>query len=203
MTITETLHAKGQVKPSFVNLHSGECIPWEFRHNTLSYDAAEAMAAAFGGDSTLIPNRIGIVYGGSEDIDSAEISRSQSWTSFRDELMAAKADVQIQSFNISPSIKSITRELPTGEKESGVAVTFHAHSDSTTEGYFKILGSGAKALFTSGKKILQAVLLNQGVTGDPTILARVSLADTSSGNKGYKTKPDNFELALEWTVKFF
>ena len=63
MMINETMcSAKGIVSPSFVDLSTGRRIPFGARHNMLSYMSAEAMAAAFGGDQSYIPARVGFIY---------------------------------------------------------------------------------------------------------------------------------------------
>lgn len=218
MKAADIVRSRGHVVPSFVDIATGRRIPWDGRHNTISFDATHAMALAFGGDSSLIPNKIGIIYGSTQSTDFATVGRSQSWTDLVHEMQDKHADVQVQPFSHSPSFLPITRggsssastvssspeESPAQEAESpsstqypGWAVTFHAHSDSCTPGAADTASSGAM-IFTTGMYIFQAVLLNE-TRGKYTILARVSLAN----NGVYYTKPENFELALDWTIKFF
>lgn len=214
MTIVDNIKARGQVTPSFVNLKTGERIPWDQRHNTLSFDASRAVALAFGGDDSLIPNRIGIIYGNSDTTTFlTTIGRQQSWDSLVYELKDKDADVQIQPFCYSPSFTQVERSSGSGSSGSGAssgldsgsseevtypgwAVTFHSHSDSVTPG--AIDAGSSDMIFTTGNYIYQAVLLNERA-GKYTILARVSL--DSAGV--YYAKPENFEVALDWTVKFF
>lgn len=199
MKIVDTFEAKGSVTPYFLNIKTGEKLPFGERHNTLSYDASKAMAMAFGGDTSLIPNRIGIVFGEENaGIDSGAIERTQDWNTFLTTLESHNCDVQIRPFCYSPTFSIVT------EKEQEVevtkqAVTFHSHSDSVTGG---ARGTEAANL---GKTIYQAVLLNEdtdkcSTSGTKyTIIARVSLKTASST---YRTKPNEFEIALDWTVKF-
>lgn len=216
MKAADIVRSRGHVVPSFVDIATGRRIPWDGRHNTISFDATHAMALAFGGDSSLIPNKIGIIYGSTQSTDFATVGRSQSWTDLIHEMQEKNADVQVQAFSHSPSFLPITRggsssgvgsgsgESPAQEAESssstqypGWAVTFHAHSDSCTPGAAGTASSGSM-IFTTWMYIFQAVLLNE-TRGKYTILARVSLAN----NGVYYTKPENFELALDWTIKFF
>ena len=219
MTTSDMINAKGQVSPCFVNLKTGEKMPWEQRHNTISFDATHAMALAFGGDRSMIPNKIGFVYGEADaSISFATISRQQSWSDLVYELQEKGANLQVQPFSYSPSFTQISRPAgrASGSGSSGAsgasgdsskddtavvsyagwAVTFHAHSDSVTPG--AIGYSSDSMIFTSGNAIFQALLLNK--TNDKyTILARVSLDHGGT----YYTKPENFEVALDWTIKFF
>ena len=218
MTVTETIRARGQVTPSFIDIKTGECIPWDMRHNTLSFDASKAVALAFGGDDSLIPNRMGIIYGeeGSATFPLT-VGRQQSWDSLVYELSSKSADVQIQPFSYSPSFTKVSRASggssdsdasdtsPASSSEineltyPGWAVTFHAHSDSVTAGALSgDSSSSSSKIFTTDNYIFQALLLNEK-NGVYTILARVSLDNAGE----YYTKPENFEVALDWTVKFF
>ena len=63
-------HARGNVCPSFVDIRTGGRVPFSMRHNQLSYMSAEAMAAAFGGDSSYIPSRVGFIYGDKAEMPS-------------------------------------------------------------------------------------------------------------------------------------
>lgn len=198
MKVEDTFEARGAVTPYFVNFKTGEMLAFGERHNTLSYDASKAMAMAFGGDASLIPNRIGIVFGGENSgIDQGAIERTQDWNTFLNALETNTCDVQIRPFCYSPTFSEVTDK----EEDKDVtkqAVTFHSHSDSVTDG---ARGTSASNL---GKTIYQAVLLNENTekcstSGTKyTIIARVSL---KSGGT-YRTKPEGFEIALDWTVKF-
>ena len=221
MKTTDTMNSRGQVSPSFIDIRTGERVAWPARHNTLSYDAAHAMALAFGGDDSLVPNRVGLVYGPSGDTSFSRIDRDQAWDDLVYDLSSKRADVQVQPFSYSPSFVQIGAGSsgssgssgslgssespdPSGDKQ-GWAVVFHAHSDSVTSGAIGSVGSSGSSgsgesgmIFTSGMYIFQAVLLNYS-GGKYTVLARVSLDNAGT----YYAKPENFEVALDWTVKFF
>lgn len=217
MKKTDTMNSRGQVTPSFIDIRTGERVPWPARHNTLSYDAAHAMALAFGGDDSLLPNRIGFVYGPNGSTTFSRIDRAQSWDDFVYDLSSKSANVQIQPFSYSPSFAQVGGDGssgsgpasassespdPSGDKQ-GWAVVFHAHSDSVTPGAIGASGgsgssSSSSSIFSSSSYIFQAVLLNSS-NGKYTVLARVSLDNGGT----YYTKPENFEVALDWTVKFF
>lgn len=200
--------AKGFVAPSLTNVVTGEKIPFELRHNTLSYTSAEAMAAAFGGNPSYIPARVGFIYGGSGSAIDGAISRSQSWDALMDQLKANDADIQVVSFSYSPSLGGEKPDSSSSESDSSSdpggdysnikpggsnAVTFHAVSNSQDVGE----RDKTKA-FGYGDSIYQAVLLGLH-DGKYYVLSRVSLADKSAG---YLKKPENFEVALDWTVVF-
>jgi len=127
-----------------------------------------------------------------------------------DELECKNADVQVVPFSYTPSIKAVSRGYESSSSSSsdpqilssGYAVTYHAHSDSVTPGAFgtydESTSSSGGSVFTAGAYIYQAVLLNK--TGDRyKIIARASL----DNNGTYYTKPENFEVAIDWTIKFF
>ena len=217
MKIADTAcRAKGFVAPSFVDIRTGDRVPFEIRHNTLSFMSAEAMAAAFGGDPSYIPSRIGFIYGSQSGSFAGEITRSQNWNSLLDELSANKADVQVVQFSYSPSLGGekpapasdssgsssssgssdpfdggdYTNIKPTGSN----AITFHAVSNSQDAG--EIVKTER---FKTNDYIYQAVLLGYK-GGKYYVLSRVSLFDDKI--MGYLRKPDNFEVALDWTVVF-
>ena len=219
MNAADTIRSAGMVEPRFLDVRTGELVPWPARHNTISFDATRAMALAFGGDSSLIPNRIGIIYGGDATTQfPTTITRDQEWADLAYELQGKNADVQVQPFCYSPSFVKVYRggSGPSGSSDSpepvlgssdlsaykypGWAVTFHAHSDSVTGGVLRHDDpeSGNVMIFATGSHIFQALLLNE-TAGKYTILARVSL----DSNGTYYSKPENFEVAIDWTVKFF
>ena len=209
--------AKGVVSPSFVDIATGKRVSFAKRHNTLSYMAAEAVAAAFGGDPSFIPARIGFIYGDqavmpseSETGDSSSgISRVQSWSALAEELQAASGsvvDVQVVNFSYAPSLGG---EKDAGSSSSGSseesdynhilstgsnAITFHAVSNSSDRGVLH----GSDAFSASKNNYIYQCLLLGYYQGDYYIIARASLKD---GDK-YLKKPEGFEIALDWTVVF-
>lgn len=204
--------AKGFVDPCLVDLGTGRRIPFGLRKNTLSYMSAEAMAAAFGGDPAYIPARIGFIYGTDESALSGNIGRSQGWDDLKLELGNAGADIQVVSFSYSPSLGGWPKGGSSSSSDSSDpgadaydedyctlkptganAITFHAVSNSQDQG---ALGGAA---FGSGAKILQAVLLGLGKKqGEYYVISRVSLDKDGAP----QTKPEGFELALDWTIVF-
>lgn len=214
----ETFMARGFVSPSFVDVATGRRIPFAVRHNQLSYFSAEAMAAAFGGDASYIPSRVGFIFGGQADVPSSswnadgessggkfgeEIGRSQSWTDLVDSL-SDTMDVLVVPFSYSPSLGTYDDGASDVSASSGGvdaygcvsrAVTFHAVSNSSDKG--AVHGH----VFKDTHVILQAVLLGGAPHGSFNaygIVSRVSL----KMDDGYRTKPVHFEVALDWTVVF-
>ncbi len=182
----------GEVSPRFLNVSTGEVVEWPRRHNAISRAATTVIAATLGGDESMIPNRIGIVYGAQETPNFSEISRDQDWDALKTELESKRADVQVSPFSYTPSLSSVTRS----DGAVGSGVTFHSHSDDVTKGAF---GTADSTIFTTGEYIYQAVLLNVRDGRNPIIVARASL----KGGSEYYTKPKNFEVAIDWTIKFF
>jgi len=206
--------AKGYVSPFMVDVRTGKRIPFGMRRNTLSYMSAEAMAAAFGGDPSYIPARMGFIYGPETATLSGSIGRRQSWDELILELGNANADVQVVSFSYSPSLggwrdggdsgSSSSSDSSSGSdgapyegdyctiKPTGAnAITFHAVSNSSDGG---MRGSDA---FKNGDRIFQAVLLGWH-GGDYYVISRVSL----DKNGSFQQKPQGFEIALDWTIVF-
>lgn len=198
--------AEGFVNPCFVDIATGESMRFDQRHNLLSYMSAEAMAAAFGGDTSYVPSRVGFVYGSEQsEWIGGVITRDQSWDRLKEELASQGADVQVVGFSYSPSLGG---EKPNGESSSSGtdggdgdydhiksgganAITFHAVSNSSDAGE----ASGTQ--FAAQSFIYQAVLLGfHG--GEYYVISRVSLDDGGI----FRRKPDGFEVALDWTVVF-
>ena len=215
--VDELCLAKGVVSPSFVNLSTGRREPFAPRHNRLSYMAAEAMAAAFGGDPSYIPARIGFVYGSEADIPiKPDIYRSQSWAALKEELggvgTGVTVDVQVVNFSYSPSLggeKRVSVDSSSGSSDASEenytnilstgsnAITFHAVSNSQDRGVMQ-----DSEVFNYGSYIYQCVLLGYH-NGKYYILARASLKDVNAdGVERYLQKPEGFEVALDWTVVF-
>jgi len=213
--------AKGVVSPSFIDLSTGKRMPFKMRHNTLSYMAAESVAAAFGGDPSYIPSRIGFIYGDKSVMPSESvITRDQSWNSLMEELGSnsgnATVDIQVVGFSYSPTLGGEKR-APSGSS-SGSGDSGGDESEPSSEDYSNILSTGSNAItfhavsnsqdagtrlgtntFTSGSYIYQCVLLGYH-EGKYYVIARASLKDFE-GNR-YLQKPEGFEVALDWTVVF-
>lgn len=200
MRISDELRlARGVVTPCFVDVSTGRRVPFSMRHNTLSYSASDAVAAAFGGDPTYIPSRMGFIYGTAETpTEIGDIDRNQSWSRICEELSGV-ADIQVVGFSYAPTLGVSPEASSPSDDVAGHyrnnAVTFHAVSNSQTEGAI------SQTVFSADSYIYQCVLLG-GPVDAPVILARASLLESIEGEDKYLQKPKNFEVALDWTVIF-
>lgn len=208
--VITTNSIRGDVSMSWYNTNNGEYIPINSNHNTLTYGAADALAAAYGGDSSLVPRYMGFIYrpkvtdvaGNALDTSSVNISRLSSITSLGTELKSINAGLHIVDFSYRPTLSvdkggiDSSIEYLSGDVYLNNVVTFHAHTVSGVKDYFdpenmEDLGDGSE--------ILAAVLL--GKLGDEyRVLAIISLKGNSDT---FKSKPTGFELALDWKVTFF
>lgn len=218
--------AKGVVSPSFVDISTGERKPFHRRNNTLSFASAEAMAAAFGGDPSYIPSKIGFIYGSKPFLPiSSIITRDQTWNGLLTEMASASdgalMDVQVVGFSFPPTLGADKYNNPVPGSDSSSsssgsdgldgseddycnisgkpsnAITFHAISNSQEAGK-----AGSELMFLNGTYIYQAVLLGFHES-KYHVLSRVSLkSDSAEGDYGYLMKPKGFEVALDWTVVF-
>lgn len=206
--------AKGVVSPSFVDIATGKRVAFAPRNNRLSYMAAEAVAAAFGGDPSYIPSKIGFIYGNSSEMPTeSDITRTQTWDSLLEELSNSGdqvVDVQVVNFSFSPTLggsSTGSSSSSSGSGESGEdgdytnilatgsnAITFHAVSNSQDVGVLH----GADAFSAAQNNYVYQCLLLGYHNGKYYIIARASLKDGSR----YLAKPDGFEVALDWTVTF-
>ena len=224
MNVTDVASiANGMVTPSFIDIRTGERRPFGKRHNTLSYMSAEAMAAAFGGDLSYIPSRIGFIFGNSETCPvSTEISRTQDWDMLCEEVVMSsdesKVDILVVGFSFAPTLgcdKGGSKEDSSDSSGSGPdesdyahilpggsnAITFHAITNDSDYGVVT-----KDSVFSEGSYIYQCVLLGYDEK-KYYVLARASLKHfdngSSSGPDGrYLQKPKGFEVALDWTITF-
>lgn len=215
--------ARGFVNPSFVDIATGRRLPFRMRHNTLSFMSAEAMAAAFGGDPSYIPARIGFIYGNQQAMPTESvITRSQDWDSLLEELASSEGrddvDIQVVGFSFHPTLGAAKPSPVQGDSSSSSSSSdsgSDSGSDSIEGDYNHILSTGSNAItfhavsnsqdsgiirsraFEGGSYIYQAVLLAcHG--GSHHVLSRVSLKEGGA----YLQKPSGFEIALDWTVVF-
>jgi hypothetical protein len=196
------------VSPSFIDVSTGKAVPFDERHNTLSYMAAEAVAAAMGGDPSYIPCRMGFIYGNSDTLPISDvITRNQTWAALLESLSNSGddvVDVQVVNFSYPPTLGPGSDDSSGSSSDSASsgdytnirpngssAVTFHAVSNSQD------LGALNKGVFLKGNYIYQCLLLGYH-QGDYYIIARASLQQDGR----YLAKPDGFEIALDWTVTF-
>ena len=115
--------ARGFVNPSFVDIATGRRLPFRMRHNTLSFMSAEAMAAAFGGDPSYIPARMGFIYGNQQAMPTESvITRSQDWDSLLEELASSEGrddvDIQVVGFSFHPTLGAAKPSPVQGDSSS-------------------------------------------------------------------------------------
>ena len=204
--------ARGDVSVSMVG--GGARIPFVARHNTLSYAAAGAVAAAYGGDDTFVPKYIGFIYGGdSSPTELADLSdRDMRWDDVKSEMKRIGGNILVCRF-ISPPELSTNQPDPGSAEEdpkeySDNAVTFRSCTRSGAAGTYAFdtsEESGFAGEFGDGMYLYHAVLLGDGPCQscqeekEYRILARVSL---EKGGR-FRKKPEDYELALDWKVSFF
>ena len=205
-------YMKGDVRGKWVSRDGREisCID---THNTISFDAASAVAAAYGGDVSKVPKFVGFLYGdlanptGLTDPEN----RNMQWDDIREEVRNIKyGNIQVAKFSFAPTFS--TPDEDDSDSNGTVlyknnAVTFHACTRSGSAGKYAFPtdgGSGYAEEFKDGMYIYHALLLSPKTECecDPqeyNVLARVSL----DRNKVFRKKPEDYELALDWCVTFF
>ena len=219
MTSTEktkmATSARGDVVVSLVR--GNEKIPFSARHNTLSYMAAGAVAAAYGGDTSLVPKYIGFVYG--DDASPTEIAdvsdRDMRWDDVKEEMKTIGGNILVCRFLSPPELSTNpgsgdsndSNDRGYGEYKNN-AVTFRACTRSGAAGTYAFdtsSESGFAGEFGDGMYLYHAVLLGEvpcqscQEEREYTVLARVSL---EKGGR-FRKKPEDYELALDWKVSFF
>lgn len=181
-------------------------------HNQLSYSAAEAVASAYAGDSSLIPRRIGFVYGTSANPTglSTGSDREMSWNTLKEQL-GGFGNVQIAEFSSPPavSVNDPSTDPPDSRPSkygTGNAVTFHACTRSGSGAEYGFSPDGVNHADVLGGQYLYQVLLlgirpGQECTTEKgyVILGRASLMKGGE----YRQKPTDYELAVSWRVSFF
>jgi len=178
-------------------------------HNTMSYAAADVLAAAYGGDASRIPKYIGYLYAGDDKVPPP-ITRDMTWKSVKQIAKDIGGNIQVNRFSRKPStyvseiVDSNDQPLYTGN-----VVEFHAVSRSGVDGEYGADISGMSNFagpLHSGDTIYRAILLGDGIPCDDenkyTVLAMVDMAKDIGGSKTYRKKPDNYELAIDWRVTF-
>ena len=220
--------ARGFVSPSFVDVSTGMRIPFDKRHNTLSFMSAEAIAAAVGGDPSFIPAKIGFIYGNKSAMPTESvITRSQDWNSLLEELSSSSSsddvDIQVVGFSFHPTLGS-ENPSPSLSVDSGSSSSSGSDSsgsdssgyDSSEGDYNHILSTGSNAItfhavsnsqdaglirssaFEGGGSYIYQAVLLAFHERKHYVLSRVSLKEGGA----YLQKPRGFEIALDWTVVF-
>lgn len=163
--------AKGHVSAFFVrNDGYTECIA--DKDNMTMYAAADAMAAAYAGDSSLVPKHVAFLYGDDDTPADSFIDKSTKWAD-----IANSFEHSVTGFSYAPTLTS------TGDEYARNAVVFHCRTENIPD----------------NKKVYKACLLGKSVYGSEySLLAVVDLGTDGA----YKSKPEDFELSIDWTVKF-
>ena len=210
MRISETsnMGVNGTIKAEFVN-KAGDTIPLIRRSNIITYSAADIMARLVGGDVSYIPKHIGFLYGADADPslidpDLLPIStrRNHPWSVISNNATA----LPVKNVLVAPLVLSPAWES-TADVYTGNVVTVSSFTGAFLEYAFPTGGSsyapGIESLPVDSIYFYHAILLNRREIGSSIIytpFARVSLRDTVTGL--FKAKPEGFELALYWTLKF-
>lgn len=173
--------------------------------NTMTYSAADVLAAAYGGDTSKVPKYIGFIYGPS-DKTPAPITRDITWQYVKQMTKDIGGNIQVARFNRKPSIE-VSETVDSNDQAlyTGNVVEFHAVTRSGVDGEYANDTSGMSDFagqLKSGDTIYRAVLLGDGIPCDDenryTVLAMVDMAK----NGTYRQKPDSYELAIDWRVTF-
>ena len=205
----DVCRAKGSVRARWVR-DGSESVAFE-ADNMMSYSAASALAAAYGGDTGKVPRYIGFLYGSGDPAALPPITRDMDWQSVREMAASVLGNVQVANFSRKPSIgtagdgRNDSVESGGGPYSDNV-VEFHAVTRSGFDGAYGEDTSESSRFagpLKSGDKIFRAVLLGDGdLCGDGsyryTVLAMVDMANGGS----YREKPEDYELALDWRVTF-
>jgi len=188
---TCNLSCSGSVDSWFFS-KDGKCIDRTARKNIVTYAAADTIAKMAAGIGSG-PEAIGLIYGAtaSPSIPHPSTTREHTWENVGEEVEDISGNVAILPLSLVPSVSV------DGSDYSSNVATFSANT-ATISDYVFSGGTYADEISTIDPVYFYQVLLLSGVPGAYTIFARASLL---SGGV-YKSKPDDYELALQWSVKF-
>ena len=194
---------KGWVRGVWVNKETGEKRVAFERRNQLSFACCDVLAGLMAGNASRAPQYIGFIYGTNASPNLvAPTVRAQTWEALKSELAAvASANIQVAPLSLTPQTTK-DNGGPAGAEYNGNAVIFNAHTQTGSAGQYGFPTTEPFAgVMNAGVYLYHAVLLTP--TGNPQnpylIVARLSLIDGAA----YDTKPNGFELALEWQVSFY
>ena len=178
MKMTEIRKAEGIVDV-WLSASDGRVEHIDTVHNTATYGTADAAARAYAGDLSMIPQSIVFLYDNDPDSTSMETllgnGRSLVWEDVIEEFGENHTDPEIP-FSYAPSIESSDTDKYSGNKVVLHGVTQDVDENSVNSVYIH----GACLVGKSGQ--------------DYRLLAIVDL--------GSKMKPADFELSIDWAVKF-
>lgn len=236
MKITDRLcRVRGMVRAAFVRVRAlgspvkDASYPHLSVHNTLSYAAADAMAAAYGGDTSRVPRYIGFIYGTEEAPALPPIDRDMTMDSVRSLVESiGNANMQVCRFSRKPTVgdydtfgvqpgpvcpedsndsndsNDLNDSAESEKRYFGNVVEFHAMTNTGVDGDYAFetyAGGPFAGELTDGMAIYRAVLLGDGK--NPCVDPYTVLAMVDLKKNGvYRQKPESYELALDWRVMF-
>ena len=186
--------AVGRLSCRLVNRFTGESVPFAETKNMMSYAAADAIAAAYAGDTSLCPTHMGFVYGASGDMDlSPPATRDMAFPTASS--LGNNANIQVVRLSGTPELVASDTSSALYKKNS---VVFRACTRSSGDSGSDLYPVRQDIpLSGDGMHMYYALLLGKGAgTGKYSVLA-------ASRFPAVKEKPENYDLAVEWTVSFF
>lgn len=150
----------GTVKGRFVSSSGGETGAF-VENNTACVKASDAIAAAYAGDTSLVPRKVAFLY--STQQKELSINQETTWL----DVVNSGYSMNIVNFSYRPTVDSNL-------------VTFHAMTQGDLSG-----------------NIYAACLLGDTRSGRDDEYEVLAIVDL-----GGRKKPDDFELSIDWTVKF-
>lgn len=183
--------ARGHVRTSFIK--GDEALPVSDCANVITYGAADMLTQLIAGLDAA-PSAIGVIYGGAAlpTLSHPSLTRDHTWESVAEQVAAIPdggGNVAITPLTLAPSLQS-------GDSNYAAnTAVFSANTGAVSATVF----SGedyAGALDTLDPVYFYQVLLLCGNPGAYTIFARSTLLDSGV----YKSRPDGYELAIQWAV---
>ena len=172
-------NAEGFVTAKWVG-SKGDTIEIEGRHNTTTYSSADAVALAYAGDSSMVPDRIVFLHGTDTLCRLGSPTRATTWEDIERACVESDGSLSYDEtmFSFAPTVDSSSDKFYEFNR-----VTFHGRTQNIPD----------------GNRIYMACLTGNKRNGDGKVL----LAIVDLANEGvYRQKPHDFELSIDWAVKF-
>lgn len=200
-TVQAGVGMKGFVTGRWLDLRTGESRPAFARRNQLTYAAADTMAQLMAGNTDFAPRFIGFIYGNNASVPGSLVEpsqRAQTWTGLGEELADVHGNIQIAPLSLTPSIAV---DGAAG-LYSGNSAILTAHTSASATYGFPLASPYAGELATGDFLYHVMLLTRRAVAGGfrYTPVARATLAEPGPV---FQTKPDGFELAVDWQISFF
>jgi len=173
------------------------------RSNVIAFAAADVMAQLAAGLSAA-PDTVGLIYGPSdtpeEIIDeytpavplvNPSLTRDHTWEAISEQVEAIGGNVALMPITLTPSVSS------SGDDYTSNVATFSANTGAI-QGYGFSGGSFCGAVDTLDPVYFYQAVLLSGVPGAYRVFARTTLMDSGL----YKSKPDNYDLVVQWAITF-